>query len=275
MSTTDSPATFSPQDRLIIATPCYGGNVKLGFMNALFRACTELSIRVRDEAGRTGVAPLVAGRLTIDKESHIDRARNKLANRFLRDTDANWLMFIDADVVFDPGHVAELWRHGMRGHKVVAAPYAMKRIVPQFAVNALPGAKAGDDGLVEVSYAGTGFLLVHRSAFEDLAAKGLADEYKVGANDQDHAHHGTHRAYFKSGVREVPGADGRMEQQWLSEDYLFCLELRQCGHRIQMDSRLQLGHVGDLTYPAPAQDIVAAFRTLRQVRHPALPEALI
>lgn len=270
---TDTPAqrTFRTQDRVVVATPCYGGNVKLDYMNSLFRACTELAIPVEGPNGAPVLAPLVAGRLHIDKESHIDRARNKLANRFLRDTPFDWLMFIDADVVFEPAHLMELWQHGMRGHRVVAAPYAMKRVATQFAVNALPGAKADAQGLVEVSYAGTGFLLLHRGALEALVAGGFAAEYQVGANDRDHAHHGTHRAFFKSGVRDVEGADGASAPIWLSEDYMLCHELRQCGLRIMMDSRLQLGHIGDLTYPVPAQEIVSAFRLLRQIRHPALP----
>ena len=275
MSPEEAGSVCTAQDRLVIATPCYGGNLKLGYVNALFRACTELSVRVRTEDGRVGPAPLVAGRLHIDKESHIDRARNKLANRFLRDTDCNWLLFIDADVVFDPAHVAELWRHGQRGHSLVAAPYALKQVVPKFVITALAGAKRDEHGLIEVGHAGTGFLLVHRKVFTDLAAQGLAPEYQIGVNDPEHAHHGSHRAFFKSGVREIEGEDGKRAAHWMSEDFLFCHEARQCGHRVLMDARMQLGHIGDLTYPPPPGALVEALRALRQSGHPALPDTPI
>lgn len=266
MPPTHATRSFSNRNRLVIATPCYGGNVKLDYMNALFRASTELAVPVSSDSGRIEHLPLVAGRLCIDKESHIDRARNRLVNHFLRDTDADRLLFIDADIVFEPAHVLELWRHGMRGHAVVAAPYAQKRVTLQYAFSPLTGARVERDGLIEVSHAGTGFLLLHRRALNALAQRGLAPEYRLGANDPDRARHGSHRAYFKSGVREVQDENGVQEAQWLSEDFMLCHELRQCGYRVMLDSALKLGHVGDVRFPIASADSGAAAPS--NERHP-------
>ena len=259
------------RDRLVIATPCAGGNVKLRYMNGLIRACTELAVDVSTGDGGMRRQPLVGGRMFLETESHIDRARNKLSNRFLLDTDLNWLLFIDADIAFDPAHVLALWQHGQRGHRIVAATYAQKRLRLQYTAVPHPGASVEADGLVQVDHAGTGFMLIHREVFAALADRGLAPNYRLGAHEGDAQRHPEYRAYFKSGVREQVAADGRTEAIWLSEDFMFCREVAQCGFRIMLDRRIALGHMGDLTYPPRVGELVDAVKALRAGAHPDLP----
>ena len=270
VSDASAPMVFDEADRIVIGTPCYGGNVKMGFMTSYNELLLHVSIRVKNAAGDVELQPLVAESMFLDKESHIDRARNKIVAKFLA-TKYNWLLFIDSDIVFPAAAVARLWQHGMIGHKVVTAPYALKGVVPQFAINGLNGAKVDERGLIEVVHAGTGFMLIHRSVFDKMREAGLADEYNLGSNDPDVHTLKSSRAYFKSGVREVmPG-----NPIWLSEDYMLCHEWRNLGGKVHTDTKVALSHIGDLTYPANAKEIFAAVAELRRIKHPDCPQTLV
>lgn len=265
-----TPMVFDDADRIVLGTPCYGGNVKMGFMTSYNEALLHVKIRVKDEAGEVQLESLIAESLFLDKESHIDRARNKIAAKFLA-SKYNWLLFIDSDIVFPAMAVARLWQHGMNGYHLVTAPYALKGVVPQFAINGINGAKPNERGLVEVIHAGTGFMLIHRSVFDAMRDAGMAPEYALGSNDPDVNTLKTSRAYFKSGVREVqPG-----KPLWLSEDYLFCHEHRQLGGKVHTDTKVALSHIGDLTYPAQPSEIFAAVKELRRIKHPDCPTTLV
>ena len=268
--TSGAPMVFDDADRIVLGTPCYGGNVKMGFMTSYNEALLHVKIRVKDEAGETQLESLIAESLFLDKESHIDRARNKIAAKFLA-SKYNWLLFIDSDIVFPAMAVARLWQHGMNGYKLVTAPYALKGVVPQFAINGVNGAKANERGLVEVMHAGTGFMLIHRSVFQAMENADMAPIYDLGSNDPDLHTLKTSRAYFKSGVREViPG-----KPIWLSEDYLFCHEWRLLGGKVHTDTKVALSHIGDLTYPAQPSEIFAAVKELRRIKHPDCPATLV
>lgn len=264
------PMVFDERDRIVVGTPCYGGNVKMGFMTSYNEALLHVHIRVTGENGEPELQPLIAESMFLDKESHIDRARNKIVAKFLAGR-YNWLLFIDADIVFPAQAIARLWQHGMIGKKIVTAPYALKGVVPQFAINGKAGAKADERGLVEVVHAGTGFMLIHRSVFDQIRDAGLAPEYNLGSNDPDVHTLKTSRAFFKSGVREVtPG-----NHIWLSEDYMLCHEWRNLGGQIFTDTKVALSHIGDLTYPANPKEIFAAVAELRRIKHQDCPETLV
>lgn len=262
-----APTIFEQADRIMLATPCYGGNVKQEFMTSLIDSIMHLNAHFRQPDGSECVQPVIADMSFLENESHIDRARNKLANRFLR-SPYNWLLFDDADIVHTHADVGRLWVSGMRGARLVCGAYAMKGVVPQFAVAAAAGAVADKDGLIEAVHSGTGFMLIHRSVFEKIEAAGLAPLYNLGSNDPDRALGVlTNRAYFKSGVREMGGAG----PLWLSEDYMFCYEYRQLGGKVMVDKNINLQHIGSLKFPAQPVEIAAAMRELRRVGAPGLP----
>lgn len=265
-----APQIFDEADRIVIATPCYGGQMHFEHMCSVVAALTQVEARFRQKDGSVKMLPIIAERHYLDKESHIDRGRIKLANKFWRG-EYNRLLFIDADIVFEPEHLATLWLHSMRGSKLVCAPYAMKGVVPQFAVNVAKGATKRDDGLVEVINAGTGFMMIHRDVFQTLIDQGRAEEYELGSNDPDYHTHRVSYDFFKSGVRKVRFPDGTDHKIWLSEDYMLCYEWQKCGGTVMMDYRLQLGHIGGLKFPVSAVEIVAAFKELRRINHPELP----
>lgn len=265
------PQIFDYRDRIVIGTPCYGGAVRSEFMTSMLDLMLHLNARFRDEAGEVSIGPIVADFQTLENESHIDRARNRIANLFMAGP-YNWLLFIDSDIVFTAADVARLWQHGMNGQKLVCGPYALKGIVPQFAVNVVEGSKPTEHGIYECYHGGTGFMLIHRSVFEAMEKQGMAEEYNLGSNDPNLHDMKTARAYFKSGVRNYGAKAGNL---WLSEDYMFCHEWRQIGGKVMVDRAIALEHIGSLKYPANPKEIAAAFKEFRRIKHPDLPQGLM
>ncbi|MBU6428984.1 MAG: hypothetical protein KGR26_08240, partial [Cyanobacteria bacterium REEB65] len=100
-------------------------------------------------------------------ESLVPRARNSLAMDFLA-TDAEYLLFVDADIEFQADAVDRLVR---RGCDIVAAPYVVKTPLRQhwavgfFEEEAPPAYVAG---LMEVRWVSGGFTLIRRQVFEKL-----------------------------------------------------------------------------------------------------------
>jgi hypothetical protein len=256
-------APLTERDRIVIGTPCYGGQCCEGYMRSILDVMLYLGAEFAQEGGTTARLPLVTEVLTLTNESHIDRARNKIANRFMRGK-ADYLLFIDSDIIFSRLEVARLWSHMReRGHRLVCGGYAMKGIVPQFALSAVPGAKPDEHGLVQCMHSGTGFMMVHRDVFLALERAGLAPEYVLGSNDPDRAEgHTTARQYFKSGLKHFKEVNGSL---WLSEDYMFCAEWRECGGRVWVDRGINLEHVGAMTFPPHPQEVAAAYKRFMEV----------
>ncbi len=122
-----------------------------------------------------------------DGDALITRARASLVSQFLDDPDATHLLFIDADIGFEPDQVLRLIECGA---DMCAAVYPIKRIDwdkvksiveagrPNPAAAALkyvfevddPNAVVENSGFVKVRYAGTGFLMIRRQALQRMCA---------------------------------------------------------------------------------------------------------
>jgi hypothetical protein len=166
-------------------------------------------------------------------DSLVSRARNIAVAGFLK-TDAEYLLFWDADIVAMPQDLAWLCEND---HDILCGIYPKKQLdlVPVF--QTLPGHEAtAFGGIIEVSRSGTGFMRVHRSVFQSMIDSGSAPVYTNHGEDQ--------WDFFPVGVR-----DG----EYLSEDWLLCDLARSLGFKVMLDTRIQLRHQGLATYPiAPA-----------------------
>ena len=172
--------------------------------------------------------------LTTGNESLITRARNTSVATFMK-TDFQFLMFIDADIEFEPEDVAKLWNIDA---PVKCAAYSMKR--PDKPLAAWLDGKIvelkGDEGLLKVDYCGTGFLMIHRSVFEKMQEAYPELEHVEG-------HVGTCFGYF-----DLMYLGEGKEKTSLSEDYAFCERWRKLDGEIIMDSSIKLGHHGQYCY---------------------------
>src|ERR1700753_173440 len=106
---------MTEQIHLVVATPCFGGQVSTLYVNSIFalqRAVRSLSnVRLKIELR--------------DGDALITRARANLVTLFLEDPTATHLLFIDADIGFTPDQVFRLIESGA---DVVAGCYPIKRV---------------------------------------------------------------------------------------------------------------------------------------------------
>jgi hypothetical protein len=217
--------------RVHICMPCYGGQLtEQTFMSFIkwSNTCRQLGIDWTVE--------------TMTNESLISRARNTLTAKFLANNDSTHLMFIDADIGWEPWHLLALLNHDK---DVIGGLYPMKTIPVKWCVNGIPGAPDNDPtGLLEVTKTGTGFLLMKRHVFEKLkshpAVKPFNNDIGLPAELNEHM-----KTYFDTAVRE---------NRYYSEDWTFCENWRDLGGQVFVDKRVLLRHVGTYTFDFAAQD---------------------
>jgi len=220
-------------------------------------------------------------------DAFIVHTRNRLADTFMKDTECEWALFVDDDMVLPIGNVS--WYRKMTGfgfvpdrlaglnaidrllsHRktVVGGLYfgrnqlAAKRAI--FAEGGTPGPYANKfgqwpiDKVIQTKWVGTGCLLVHRSVFTAIQKKfphlapkkaGEPWNYFSAAPDAliDVA------AQYIAGVqtKEQLTAALRTAQSQsyaMGEDVLFCQRALAAGHQPHVDLGLLCGHVGSYVY---------------------------
>lgn len=243
--------------KLFVATPMYGGQCAGMYTkstNDLAMACTKYGIDVRF--------------YYLFNESLITRARNYCVDEFLR-SDCTHLMFIDSDIGFGFKDVFTLLHlcEPDTGFDVVTGPYPKKTISWEKVKSAVDkgyGATnpfelehfVGDyvfnpaDGITEfrvdepvkVREAGTGFMMIHREAFNKYEKAYPELRYLP-----DHA-----RTEHFDGTREITAyfdciIDPKT-RRYLSEDYMFCHNATNIGLNVYMCPWIQLKHVGSYIF---------------------------
>jgi hypothetical protein len=216
--------------RVHICMPCYAGMLtESTFMSFIkwSNTCRQLGIDWTIE--------------TMTNESLISRARNTLVAKFLNNPDSTHLMFVDADIGWEPWHLLVMLN---RDVDVIGGLYPMKTLPVKWVVNGFDGAEEGADGLQEVSKTGTGFMLVKRHVFEKLnqhpAVKPFNNDIGLPAELDQHL-----RTYYDTAVRE---------NRYYSEDWTFCENWRDIGGKIWVDKRVLLRHTGTYVFDFAAQE---------------------
>jgi hypothetical protein len=221
---------FLRTTRVHICMPCYGGMLtESTFMSYIKWAntCRQLGIDWTME--------------TMTNESLISRARNTLTAKFLHNKESTHLMFIDADIGWEPWHLLVMLN---RDVDVIGGLYPMKSLPVKWCVNGFEGAEEGPDGLQEVSKTGTGFMLIKRGVFEKLdahpATRPFANDIGLPVELNPYM-----KTYFDTAVRE---------NRYYSEDWTFCENFRDLGGKIWVDKRVLLKHTGTYVFDYAAQD---------------------
>jgi hypothetical protein len=217
--------------RVHICMPCYGGQLtESTFMSFIkwSNTCRQLGIDWTVE--------------TMTNESLISRARNTLSAKFLATPESTHLMFIDADIGWEPWHLLALLNHDK---DVIGGLYPMKTIPVKWCVNGIPGAPDNDpNGLLEVTKTGTGFLLIKRHVLEKIASHPAVKPFKndigLDANLDQYM-----KTYFDTAVRE---------NRYYSEDWTFCENWRDLGGQVWVDKRVLLRHTGTYVFDFATQD---------------------
>jgi hypothetical protein len=200
--------------KVLIATPLYDGRADREFITGLMNS-----------------HGLYHAWTCLEGQANISLARDMLAAQFLA-SDCTTLVFIDGDIGFIRKDLETLLASR---HAVTSGMYPRKRAQEDWVFVPL-----GDDSeqLIEagkpfpVKYTGAGFLKIERRVFTDLENSGRCPFYASGDGGQI-------RHFFGTGV---------LDGVFMSEDYQFCELAAQAGHRVHLDPRIRLRHVGKWTF---------------------------
>ena len=233
---------------IMVATPCYGGVVTQAYMVSFLNLT-----RAAAQAGFTVRLSLLG------YDSLVSRARSILVARFMEDAEASHLLFIDADIGFDPQQVVRLLE---LGKDFAGALYPIKAIdwarIPERCVEGgesltqaalnyvgtfLPADQRREEaGFATASYCGGGFQLISRAAiarmfeaYPDLRYRKL-HIFPQPPQESPHLY-----ALFDCLIDQDSGV-------YLSEDYSFCRRWREIGGEIWLDTNSRLTHVGTMDF---------------------------
>tara|TARA_B100001057_G_scaffold355487_1_gene357505 strand:- start:322 stop:987 length:666 start_codon:yes stop_codon:yes gene_type:complete len=204
-------------------TPCYGGNItEVCFSSYLGFTIMAMQNNINFQVD------------TLSNESNVNRARNSCAAKFLSG-DCTHLMFVDADIQFDPKDIIKLLNHNK---DIVGGIYPQKTLPPKMVVNTLNNGET-QGNLIEVGTLGTGFMMIKRSVFDKLIEKGATPYVDaIGLTQEENANQ---YDFFQCTI----DSKGR----YLTEDWSFCRRWRQLGGKIWADKTIGLTHVGYFRFP--------------------------
>jgi hypothetical protein len=194
-------------------------------------------------------------------ESLITRARNSLAHDFLQ-TDCSHLMFIDADIGFNPSDILKMintnkdiicgiypkkeinWVDVSEAVKKGVPPDQLSQHTGAFVLNLPAGIQSATGNInepIEISNGGTGFMLIKRDVFDKLA-----DKVPSYTNDMYHAVDTVRevkviKEYFATSIDEE-------SNRLLSEDYHFCKIAREAGFKVWCAPWASFSHTGSYNF---------------------------
>lgn len=249
--------------KLMIGTPMYGG----ANTEAYFRSCLKLNTWFSKYN-----IPLAW--CTVANESLVPRSRNVIVSSFLN-SDYTHLMFIDADIGFEPESVIKLLladkdvcggAYPKKGLNWKAIAEAAKNGVPpeqlpyhgaQYAMNFKfedPVKKTIklSNGMTQVRDLATGFMMIKRHVFYDMIEEYPEIEYK---NDLDLGKREYDRwfAFFDTDIEK--NEDGSFGP-YNSEDYFFCRQWQRMGGEIWLDPFIKLDHFGHFRFAGNPEAIL-------------------
>jgi hypothetical protein len=258
---TIDPNILSGQ-KLIIATPMYGGNCSSLYLISLLDLLTtshnmnfypELSI--------------------VWNDSLVTRARNTLVNNFLK-TDYDYLMFIDGDIQFQPFQVLYMLQTMIKNKdiEILTGTYPKKSVnwekihlanqqgliknkedYEKYSGNYVVNFNSNfDDKVIEFNFqdpveivdAGTGFMMIKREVFA---------KFKEAYPEQEFTDHDTREkivAYFDCKIDPEANI-------YLSEDYMFTRWASRIGIKTWLLPWIELGHQGTYTFKGKFTDYAA------------------
>lgn len=227
--------------KIYLATPCYGCQMSVVFMSSV--------VQLQAACAQRGIELLVD---FVGNESLIERARNILVARFLL-SDASHLLFIDADIGFNPAAVFRLLEFDK---DVTTAVYAKKafewdrvrakleqgearepvfQMGLDFNINIASAKEPVRDGFAKVLDSATGFMLIKRHVLQRMT-----DHYRR----ELHCVNDIPGQTLKDYVAIFACLIDPDTRRFLSEDYSFCRRYQALGGEIWADLASPLAHIG-------------------------------
>ena len=214
---------------ILIAMPCYGGMVSDKTAKGLFNLGKNLRSAGVDH-----------GLLTMANESLVTKARSRMANFFMNNTEYERILFIDADIGFQPEDVFNLLRHDK---DIVCGAYPMKSILLRYNYN-LSEPKQEEGELVRIANVGFAFCLIKRKVFESIQQR-YGEELKYYPATNHSSTPPTEKEYHNSYHYFL---EIRKDMSFLPEDFSFFERAKSVGYSSWLNTNIRLEHVGSHVY---------------------------
>ncbi len=242
--------------KIMIATPCYTGQCYMGYALSLVKTYTFFSFHKQVKLLHK----------FISYDCSIPRARNTFVATMLSDPTITHLLFIDADMKWEPEDIGKLimakkpiigaaipkknynWdrlrqpqvRQLIMDDTLSAEEFQklIKMYLVDYAVN-LGETRQAVDGIIEADTIGTAFLLIERNVLEKMCA--AFGQRKISKSPTEMPEQD--RPYFYSLFDQE-----NREGEYLSSDYCFCRLWQSIGGKVYADLSINLGHQGSEEY---------------------------
>jgi hypothetical protein len=215
-----------------ICIPCYGGQ--------LFESVFVSMLKFVIYANKIGLNFSID---TMVNESLITRGRNNLVAKMMENAQSTHLLFIDADIGFQPENIFQLLLHDK---DVVGGLYPKKSLPIDYVVNIDPqhvgpnGEIQLVNGLIPLTRLGTGFMMIKRGALQRMFEAYPETKY-IGNIGLDKKYDPFMYALFDTIITK--------DLEYNSEDWTFCDRWRAIGGEIWGDISIKLDHTGHFRYP--------------------------
>lgn len=244
-------AQLAETPHLLVATPMYGG------------LCTgQYTVALLSMVGVFTQAKVPFQYSYLMNESLITRGRNSLANDFLAG-DCTHLMFIDADIGFNPTDILYMisadkdiicgvypkkeinWNQVSKAVQEGVPPQELHKHTGAFVVNLIDDAKTAEGNSnepMQVSNGGTGFMLIKRKVFETLVGRVPTYNNDVYVSVDAERKPILINEFFATSI------DPSLGDRLLSEDYHFCKIAREAGFTVWAAPWANLVHCGSYNF---------------------------
>lgn len=267
-------------DRISIGIPVYGGGQSKDWWGPLVKQAAEFHSKNIELVNLHVVSSMMT-----------DVARNHIVEEFLK-SDAEWLRWLDADNVDKLGSIRRL----LDTRKTLVSGIYTKRndsgdLVAYFSTGEgeykpVSGYVPGE--IFPVDSAGMGGCLVHRSVFEDIQRNYFLFDMSIGGiiaihkdDLQGDVFDDALTSYDNKVIEGVYYLRLRQTHKkkpfpffmlgfGRTEDYGFFEMAARCGHRLWLDTGVELGHIGEKVY-LPAEARQREVEVLQRHLYEALP----
>jgi len=233
---------------LFIATPCYGGQVNVFFMESIINLVMECQKH-----------KIKCSFFKIPFESLIPRARNVCASAFIK-SKCTHMIFIDSDIEFKASDVIQMINTDV---DLIGGSYPTKNINSKlFEQNKYSTSSYKDiisksvnytskqfkskiteenKKQLECSYIATGFMLIQQKVFTKLI-KTYGDSIKYINDIPAYSSYTINNELYDFFQTKI------IDKKYVSEDYGFCKLWESIGGKIYTDLTIKLNHIGNMTY---------------------------
>jgi hypothetical protein len=243
---------------ICILTPCYGASCFIEYVTSLMstiQICNSIGVKIKIEFCRN--------------DSLVTRARNNLIAKALTDKDITHVIFIDADIIWEPISIIKLlvadkqliggiyplknyfwdklstntgivknWMDAKNSSdfkNIISDSDLIQNKLLNYNLNILPTGLSIENNIGKVKHIATGFMMIKREVFEKMflafpSTKYTDDVSFLKPEENQYAY-----ALFDCGVED---------DHYYSEDWMFCSRWSKMGGDIWVDISIRLTHIG-------------------------------